>query len=275
MMTWRGPQSCDLVYLIDEPEQHLHPALQRQASSWLAGMMSGWGSAVRRCHRLRGLDLTQGDVALYEVINSRGSATRRPVDCRGISLGPAWQLARVLGIDRGQLLACCKVSPSSRRLDLAVLEELYGQRLLSSGVCVQPVHGHRNHIGLLNIPLLQVCKYCTRCGPLRRNQRGRYRGDEAFACRALRLPARRPLVRSAAWRVSSSSSANWSGGSKSSRLVPPTSSTCSTPKASERHSLSSRRSSVPRARGRSAGICQRGGGNAAARSSSSCDPHTA
>jgi hypothetical protein len=36
------------MYLVDEPEQRLHPALQRRAARWLQTAMSQWDASSRR-----------------------------------------------------------------------------------------------------------------------------------------------------------------------------------------------------------------------------------
>ncbi len=69
---WVLPPPRARLYLIDEPEQRLHPALQRRAASWLAELMDGWGAqCVLATHAAAFLDVP-GDVRVHQVV--RGGA---------------------------------------------------------------------------------------------------------------------------------------------------------------------------------------------------------
>jgi energy-coupling factor transporter ATP-binding protein EcfA2 len=143
------------LYLLDEPEQHLHPSLQRRAAGWLVELMDTWGcQCVLATHALAFIDLP-GDIRVYELVREGGEAVARPFDTEGFR--PDDQLARAMGFDRGELLSRWRAYLFVEgRTDVAVVEELFKGRLLESGVCVLPVHGHRNHAGLLDMAVLAL-----------------------------------------------------------------------------------------------------------------------
>jgi energy-coupling factor transporter ATP-binding protein EcfA2 len=151
---WRSGVRTRL-YLLDEPEQHLHPSLQRRSAGWLAELMDTWGcQCVLATHSFAFIDLP-GDVCVYELVREGGEAVVRRFDIEGFR--PDDQLARAMGFDRGELLSRWRAFLFVEgRADLAVIEELFEDRLLESGVCVLPVHGHRNHAGLLDMAVLAL-----------------------------------------------------------------------------------------------------------------------
>ncbi len=68
------------VYLLDEPEQHLHPALERRAASWLSTAMSQWAAqCVIATHAIAFIDIP-GDRHVYELSRTEYAATIAPLD---------------------------------------------------------------------------------------------------------------------------------------------------------------------------------------------------
>jgi len=141
------------VYLIDEPEQRLHPALQRRAAAWLASFMDQQGTqCILATHSSAFID-SPGDVVAYEVLREGDNGAVREVDLK--DFGPHSQIARSVGLDRGELLARWRAFLFVEgEADLAVIETLFGERLRASKILVQPVDGHRHHAGLLEMRLL-------------------------------------------------------------------------------------------------------------------------
>jgi hypothetical protein len=139
------------LYLIDEPEQRLHPALQRAAACWLADLMDGWASqCVMATHSVAFIDMP-GDAAVYELVREGNSpAALQRLDPAQFDAHS--QLARAMGWDRGELLAHWRAFLFVEGMaDVGVFEELFRQRLKESRICVVPVHGHRGHEGLVEI----------------------------------------------------------------------------------------------------------------------------
>ena len=141
------------LYLLDGPEQRLHPALQRRAAAWLAELMDAWGAqCVLATHALAFMTV-DGDTQLHQVIREEHGAAVLPLDAA--ELGPHDQLARELGFDRGELLSRWRAFLFVEgQADVAVLEELYGDRLHRNAILLTQVLGHRGHAGLVEMQLL-------------------------------------------------------------------------------------------------------------------------
>ena len=141
------------LYLLDEPEQRLHPALQRRAARWLADLMREWRSqCVLATHSTAFMDVP-GNTSVYELARSGQSSSVSPINVT--ELTPHAQLAREMGLDRGELISRWRGYMFVEGLaDVAVLEEFFQERLEHSRIRVLPVHGHRHHAGLLDMFIL-------------------------------------------------------------------------------------------------------------------------
>ena len=141
------------LYLIDEPEQRLHPALQRSAAAWLAELMEEWGAqCILATHSFAFIDMP-GDPAVYEAVRRPAGAALVPVDLEQFT--PHAQLAREMGFDRGEMLAQWNAFLFVEGAgDVAVFENLFAERLTSARILISAVHGHRHHAGLLEMQLL-------------------------------------------------------------------------------------------------------------------------
>jgi AAA domain, putative AbiEii toxin, Type IV TA system len=141
------------LYLLDEPEQRLHPALQRRAARWLVDRMHEWRSqCIVVTHSTAFMDLP-GDSTVYELTHAGSMAAIRRLNLA--ELTPHAQFARELGLDRGELLSRWRAFLFVEGLaDAAVIEELFDERLEESRIRVLPVHGHRSHTGLLDMMVL-------------------------------------------------------------------------------------------------------------------------
>lgn len=141
------------VYLIDEPERHLQPGLQRLAARWLQETFREGGSqAVIATHAPAflnsGSDLhvvrvrRAGDVDPFEEINPSGL---RATDA----------IAREMGFDRGELLAgITAVLYVEGAVDRAVLESLVGPELRAARIVVSAFGGTHNVTEVVRDPLL-------------------------------------------------------------------------------------------------------------------------
>jgi hypothetical protein len=117
------------LYVIDEPEQHLHPRLQRDAASWLADFVRQRPSqAVIATHAVPFFNLGSESRLVYLRRASGGTTvpqTMTPEALRRIS-----DEARELGLTRGELLAITSVLLFVEgRADQRVLEALFGREL--------------------------------------------------------------------------------------------------------------------------------------------------
>jgi AAA domain, putative AbiEii toxin, Type IV TA system len=125
------------VYLLDEPEQHLHPALERRAARWLSTAMSQWGAqCVIATHAIAFIDIP-GDRHVYELSRTEYTATIAPLDPR--TLTPYTPIARAIGLDRGELLARSRAFVFLEPTTATVLDELFAERLDRSHIRLVPI----------------------------------------------------------------------------------------------------------------------------------------
>lgn len=141
------------MYIIDEPEQRLHPALARRAARWLASAMDTWhAQAILATHSLAFIDLP-GHVNVYELTRERYEAHLHRIDVA--ELTPQTQLIRELGLDRGQLLDRVQAFLFTDTDQLAtLLQASFASRLRASGIEVHSLDATRSAGGLAQLELL-------------------------------------------------------------------------------------------------------------------------
>ncbi|MGI8713008.1 MAG: AAA family ATPase [Solirubrobacteraceae bacterium] len=141
------------LYLLDEPEQRLHPALQRRAARWLATVMGQWRSqCLLATHAVAFMDIA-GDIRVYELTRVREQAYVAALDVA--SLTPQAQLAREMGLDRGEPLPRWRAFLFVQDNDtVAVLDQLFAERLASAHIRVLAIDDHRERSGLFGLDLL-------------------------------------------------------------------------------------------------------------------------
>jgi hypothetical protein len=128
-------------YIIDEPERHLHPRLQREAARWLAGTMRERRSqCLISTHAVPFMNLGGGTTY---VSLRRGERGRTTIDVFQPELLTALdEFAADLGLNRGELLATRNlILFVEGRADQKVLEALYLKRFYEAGIAVVPLHG--------------------------------------------------------------------------------------------------------------------------------------
>lgn len=145
-----GPRQ---LFLIDEPERHLHPRLQRHAARWLAESVGQRRTpTVLASHSAPFLGL--GEPASYLHLDRSTAGTRiapfTPSDRASLE-----GVADALGLDRGELLSTTAAwlvveGPT----DQAVLERLFGTELHAAGIVIVPLHGTANWRGILEAEAL-------------------------------------------------------------------------------------------------------------------------
>lgn len=129
-----GPDALarPLLYLIDEPEQHLNPALQRSAARWLHDLVeTGTSQIVMATHAHTFLDLRGGVsyVATHRGHRHTVLQSFDPAQLEALDI-----FATEMGFDRGELIARVRVllfveGPADR----VVIEALFPDELRSSG----------------------------------------------------------------------------------------------------------------------------------------------
>lgn len=129
------------VYLIDEPEQRLHPALQRRAARWLSTAMRQWDAqCILATHSIAFIDIP-GEREVYELQRDGQQSEIRPVDLA--SLTPATPLARSIGLDRGELLTRQRLFVLLDTDIAETLAEVAGDRLERAHIRLIAISNHR------------------------------------------------------------------------------------------------------------------------------------
>ncbi len=141
------------VYLIDEPERHLQPGLQRAAARWLDDSFRQYGGqAVVATHASAFLGASESAQIVRVNRHSRNDALA-PLDRS--ALNATHNLATEMGYDRGELLAgIAVVLYVEGAVDRVVLQELLGDELRLGRIAVSAFGGTYNLTEVLADPLL-------------------------------------------------------------------------------------------------------------------------
>jgi hypothetical protein len=142
------------LLVVDEPERHLHPRLQREAAKWLGEL------AVRRhapllvaTHSPAFLSLPR-ESATYVSVH-RTAEVLRISAFDPAALGALDELASEMGFDRGELVGLIDVwMVVEGETDQAALETLYANELSSAGIEIVPLHGSSKWHALLEADAL-------------------------------------------------------------------------------------------------------------------------
>jgi predicted ATP-dependent endonuclease of OLD family len=124
------------LYLIDEPEQNLHPALQRQAVQSLRQLAAAGPNVVAATHSPHFLR----EDAIYVHLDRFGLTPFKPEELHAASV-----IAEELGFDRGELL--CGVGLVlyvEGETDVAILDGLFRRQLHELGVLLVSTGGALN-----------------------------------------------------------------------------------------------------------------------------------
>jgi AAA domain, putative AbiEii toxin, Type IV TA system len=151
LRTLSGSRLRSLLYIIDEPERHLHPCVQREAAQWLRDRM--------RERRTQALIATHSPAFLNPADDVEFLALRRSTRAGyrfdPVSIAACDELAGELGFDRGELLTRVEMFLFVEGItDELVLTELFGEDLARSRTCVVPIHGARKHQGAISAEAL-------------------------------------------------------------------------------------------------------------------------
>ncbi|UGS35338.1 hypothetical protein [Capillimicrobium parvum] len=142
------------LYLLDEPERHLNPRLQRAAARWLIDLLRTRGS--------QGLIATHAHAFLSAGSDTRFVHVRRTFSGRSelIPFSPdeltAYSdVAEDMGLDRGELLTNIEVILFVEgRHDQVVLDELFGSRFHRAGIVTVPIAGVGRHAQIVEHEVL-------------------------------------------------------------------------------------------------------------------------
>ena len=179
------------LYLIDEPERHLHPRLQREASTWLAETMSERRSqCIVATHAIPFMNLGRGTQYVAAQRDDRGE-TR--LDAFSPELVTALsEFAGELGFNRGQLLATVNLFLFVEgRADQRVLEALFLKRFFEAGIAVVPLQGAKNAPQVIDVDALlrySGAKAAVLLDDLSIETVSRLQNEEGFRHESLRSP---------------------------------------------------------------------------------------
>jgi len=127
------------LYLVDEPEQRLHPRLQRRAARWLSTLMSEWGSqCVLATHSLAFITPSP-HLQAYQLARIDEPDSTEITPLNPATLTPYAQLAHDLGLDRGELLTRWRAFVFTDPLLALILDELAGEAFEQSDIRLIPL----------------------------------------------------------------------------------------------------------------------------------------
>jgi AAA domain, putative AbiEii toxin, Type IV TA system len=132
------------LYLVDEPERHLHPRLQRAAARWLAHRMAERRSqCIISSHSAAFLNLARDTSFVFSRREEHGSSVH-PIDA--IHITALSEVAAALGLNRGELLTNISIVLFVEGMaDRQVIESIFRRELHDLGVMVVPLHSVGRH----------------------------------------------------------------------------------------------------------------------------------
>jgi hypothetical protein len=138
---FRGGKRERRFFLVDEPERHLHPRLQRAAAAWLARTTAErQAPCLIASHSAPFLGLSGESTGYVYVARHGEQINPRPVEPS--ELGQLDEVSTALGFDRGELLTLVNLwLVVEGATDKAVLDTLFTKELHSAGIEVVPIHG--------------------------------------------------------------------------------------------------------------------------------------
>jgi hypothetical protein len=147
------PQSVPQVFVIDEPERHLHPNAQRQAARWLAETVLPSSQAFVATHAVPFLDLPREDVVYLHVVRRDGNTIAESVS--DDLLGMLAERASEAGLSTSEVLQLTRaILIVEGKHDERILSA-YGRDLRQQRVVVLPMRGTRNYLALAELEFLR------------------------------------------------------------------------------------------------------------------------
>ena len=144
---WLETSSPPAVYIVDEPEAHLHPAALQSIQKWLSQLAETAAMVLVATHSVALLDCPSELAHRVLVVRNGDTTMLRPMTgALGEELG---LVSETLGLTKGELLLMTRLALFVEGPhDQIILDEWFGQDLRAAGVRVFPVHGARNLLGL-------------------------------------------------------------------------------------------------------------------------------
>jgi energy-coupling factor transporter ATP-binding protein EcfA2 len=142
------------LYVIDEPERHLHPLAQADVARFLTGLARSGADVVVATHSPTLLNVPYADTVYLRV--TREDGITRVADISGDVLKQLDRAAESLGLLRADLLQLTRAALIVEgKQDRKVLEALYGKELSAARVRILSLSGADNTLALLDAELLR------------------------------------------------------------------------------------------------------------------------
>jgi putative AbiEii toxin of type IV toxin-antitoxin system len=143
-------------FVVDEPERHLHPALQREVARWLKDTAaSREAPCLVATHSTPFLALPTDDRGPLYVYVDRHEGNAR---CEQFDAGDLAELSTIvdeLGFDRGELLTTVALFLIVEGIhEIVVLERIYGRELRAARIAMLPLQGISNAQAILETDVL-------------------------------------------------------------------------------------------------------------------------
>ena len=140
------------LYVLDEPERHLHPRLQRVAAQRLGSLAVSEDVQVVLITHSVPFTRLRSQANVYVERTGSTSVVRNLVPEQ---LDAINEITRELGLDRGELLASISLFLFAEgESDRIVLESLFGARLRTAGIAIIPIGGVTKSEGVLDVEML-------------------------------------------------------------------------------------------------------------------------
>jgi hypothetical protein len=143
------------LFVIDEPERHLHPSLERQAARWLGEVGRSQvlhGQVLMATHSVAMMSLPRP--SLYTFVR-RDLGVTRTSPLPPEAMDELDVVSDELGLDRGELITGRRVfAYVEGEVDRLVFQTLFADRLRDAGVQLVPLHGLRNAPGIVEADIL-------------------------------------------------------------------------------------------------------------------------
>jgi hypothetical protein len=143
-----------VIYIVDEPERHLHPGLQRPMARWMGELARRPGAQVLLATHSIPFVALRGEVAYSYGIRPPGAMAEFMTLSAGL-LDKLDLMAEEMGFDRGELLTVAQVLLwVEGMMDKVVLESLFATELRQERILVVPMHGVGRAKGMLDAEVM-------------------------------------------------------------------------------------------------------------------------
>jgi hypothetical protein len=155
------PGRLPALYLVDEPEAHLHPAAVRSVADWLHQLSQQANGVIVATHERAFLEFSPEAATLVLASQEEGGARLTWVS--GDRIQALERIRHEMGLSRADLLQLTRLilfveGPH----DVAVLEGMFADRLRAAGVCLIPIHGTDNVLALVDSEVIAALGIHTR-----------------------------------------------------------------------------------------------------------------